>query len=232
MNLLKKLSTGAVVAVRRLCAAIAASLLLLSGFNEAVIAQADADPFDAEKFMAAIEVQGAELKARSPAAQLYRDCVHCHGEQGRPASSFYPSLAGQPAGYLVQQLNAYSEGSRQNAIMSSLAKILSAEEINALADYLAAQVPQAADLQLQASNAAVKGRSRAAELGCAVCHGGRYQGQDNYARLAGQGYEYLAIQLTAFRDGGRVDPAGVMPGLAANLSDEDIDNLSRYLSAL
>ena len=72
MNLLKKLSTGAVVAVRRLCAAIAASLLLLSGFNEAVIAQADADPFDAEKFMAAIEVQGAELKARSPAAQLYR----------------------------------------------------------------------------------------------------------------------------------------------------------------
>jgi len=214
MNLLKKLSTGAVVAVRRLCAAIAASLLLLSGFNEAVIAQADADPFDAEKFMAAIEVQGAELKARSPAAQLYRDCVHCHGEQGRPASSFYPSLAGQPAGYLVQQLNAYSEGSRQNAIMSSLAKILSAEEINALADYLAAQVPQAADLH------------------CAVCHGGRYQGQDNYARLAGQGYEYLAIQLTAFRDGGRVDPAGVMPGLAANLSDEDIDNLSRYLSAL
>jgi cytochrome c553 len=36
----------------------------------------------------------------------------------------------------------------------------------------------------------------------------------------------------AFRDGDRVDPAGVMPGLAAGFSDADIDILSRYFSAL
>lgn len=232
MNLLKKLSTGAVVAVRRLSARIAASLILLSGCNAVVIAQAEADPFDAEKFMAAIEVQGAELKARSKAAQLYRDCVYCHGEEGRPASSYYPRLAGQPAGYLVQQLTAYRDGSRKSEIMSSLARILSAEEINALAGYLTAQTPIAADPKQLASSTAVKGKARAEALGCAACHGQAYQGQDNYARLAGQGQEYLAIQLKAFRDGGRTDPAGVMPGLAAALSDDDIQTLSHYFSAL
>lgn len=230
MNLLQKKSTGAVVGVRRLCARVAASLLLLSACNTTVIAQAD--PFDAEKFMAAIEVQGAELKARSKAAQLYQDCVYCHGEQGRPASSFYPRLAGQPAGYLVQQLNAYSDGSRQSEIMSSLARILSAEEINALAGYLAAKAPAAADPKQLATSTALKGKARAEALACAACHGQAYQGQDNYARLAGQGQEYLAIQLKAFRDGGRTDPAGVMPGLAAALSDDDINTLSHYFSAL
>lgn len=232
MNLPEKKLTAAVVTVQRYCARIVASLLLLGGCSTAVMAQSDADPFDAEKFMAAIEVQGAELKARSKAAQLYRDCVYCHGEQGRPASSFYPLLAGQPAGYLVQQLTAYRDGSRNNEIMSSLARILSVEEINALADYLAGQAPPAADPKQLASSTAIKGKSRAAELGCAACHGQAYQGQDNYARLAGQGQEYLAIQLKAFRDGGRTDPAGVMPGLAAALSDDDINALSHYFSAL
>jgi cytochrome c553 len=109
---------------------------------------------------------------------------------------------------------------------------LTAGEIATLADYLAEQAPRAADPKLLATAAAATGKARAEALGCAACHGQAYQGQDNYARLAGQGYEYLTIQLTAFRDGDRIDPAGVMSGLAAGLSDEDIDSLSRYFSAL
>ena len=217
---------------RRLCGRIAVPLLLLWGTTAGPAAATDAGQYNVEKFVAAIEVQGEQLRARSPAAQLYQDCVYCHGEQGRAESSYYPRLAGQPVGYLLQQLNAFGDGARQNPIMSSLVKILTTEEIEILARYLAEQAPRVADPKLQATAAAATGKARAQVQGCAACHGQAYQGQDNYARLAGQGYEYLTIQLTAFRDGDRVDPAGVMSGLAAGLSDADIDSLSRYFSAL
>ena len=216
----------------RLCGRIAMGLLLLWGVTVGRTAVADAGEFDAEKFTVAIDAQGGELAARSPAAQLYQDCVYCHGGQGRAESSYYPRLAGQPVGYLLQQLRAFRDGTRQNAIMSSLVKILATEEIDTLASYLAEQAPRAADPKLLATAAAATGKIRAEALGCAACHGQAYQGQNNYARLAGQGYEYLTIQLTAFRDGSRVDPAGIMSGLAAGLSNADIDNLSRYFSAL
>ncbi len=232
MNPSSAISLGPTAIVRGLCSRIAASLLLLLSATTGLAAATDTGQFDAEKFMLAIEAQGEELMQRSPAAQLYQDCVYCHGEQGRAESSYYPRLAGQPVGYLLQQLNAFRDGVRQNAIMSSLVKILTTEEIDELAGYLAEQAPPAADPKLLATATAVTGKARAEALGCAACHGQAYQGQDNYARLAGQGFEYLTIQLTAFRDGGRVDPAGVMPGLAAGLSDEDIDSLSRYFSAL
>ena len=222
--------SSAIVRGNRGC--IALLLLLLWGVTIVPAAANDAGQYNAERFVAAIEVQGEELRARSPAAQLYQNCVYCHGEQGRAESSYYPRLAGQPVGYLLQQLNAYGDGARQNPIMSSLVKILTTEEIKLLAGYLAEQAPRAADPKLQATAAAATGKARAQALGCAACHGQAYQGQDNYARLAGQGYEYLTIQLTAFRDGDRVDPAGVMSGLAAGLSDADIDSLSRYFSAL
>lgn len=218
--------------VRRLSSHIAVPLLLLWVGTAGPAAATDAGQFDAEKFLVAVEAQGEELATRSPAEQLYQDCVYCHGERGRADSSFYPRLAGQPAGYLVQQLNAFRDGARQNAIMSSLAGILSDQEIDVLAGYLAQQAPRGANPGLQATAAADEGKARAETLGCAACHGQVYQGEANYPRLAGQGYEYLTIQLTAFRDGKRVDPAGVMSGLAAGLSDGDIDSLSRYFSAL
>lgn len=232
MNRPRLIPSRTTAIVSRLRRGIAVPLLLLWGVTTTPAVMSDTGRFDAEKFMVAIEAQGEVLAARSAASQLYQDCVYCHGEQGRAESSYYPRLAGQPVGYLLQQLNAFRDGVRQNAIMSSLVKILTTEEIDKLAGYLAEQAPPAADPKLLATATAGTGKARAEALGCAACHGPAYQGQDNYARLAGQGYEYLTIQLTAFRDGDRVDPDGVMSALAAGLSTEDIDNLSRYFSAL
>ena len=207
-----------------LTAFLTLALLVVSG---GVAAQADA-----EKFLAAIEVQGEQQQAMSAAARLYQSCVYCHGEQGRASSSFYPRLAGQPAAYLAQQLKAYGNNVRENVIMSSLAKILSDSEVAQLSDYLAAQEPRPADTAMQSSSASTKGSSRAAALGCAACHGKNYEGQANYARLAGQGYDYLSKQLDDYRAGRRTDPGGIMSGLATALSDEDIENMSRYFSGL
>jgi len=202
-------------------------VLLVGSFSS--VLRAD----DAEKFMASIEKQGAALTAMPPAEQLYQSCIYCHGKNGNAGSSFYPRLAGQPVGYLQQQLQAYRDGTRHNTIMSSIARILSPEEISLLAGYLSAQTPAGNETTGQAvSQAMVMGKAKTTELACSSCHGPNYQGQGDYPRLAGQGYDYLSAQLTSLRDGRRRDAQGVMAVLAKDLSDSDIENISRYLSEL
>jgi cytochrome c553 len=64
---------------------------------------------------------------------------------------------------------------------------------------------------------------------CAACHGadGNSPSPANPS-LAGQGAEYLSLQLTHFKDGVRSNP--VMAGMAANLSPEDMRALGLYFS--
>jgi cytochrome c553 len=67
-------------------------------------------------------------------------CMACHGPTGRgntPAK--FPALRGQQSGYVVKQLNDYASGTRAtgpNAIMQTIAKRLSPEDIRNLASYL------------------------------------------------------------------------------------------------
>jgi len=73
------------------------------------------------------------------------------------------------------------------------------------------------------------GRSRAAT--CSACHGFLGISANNeWPNLAGQKTGYLVKQIQAFRDGTRVDP--VMSGMAAGLTDEDIDNIAAYYNSL
>lgn len=77
--------------------------------------------------------------------QLYeqRFCIGCHGPEGRaPIELAYPVLAGQNQAYLVQQFRDIQSGARNNAItptMRNLVQNVSAEEITAIASYLAEQ---------------------------------------------------------------------------------------------
>jgi cytochrome c553 len=65
---------------------------------------------------------------------------------------------------------------------------------------------------------------------CAACHGA--DGNSTVAiwpKLAGQSENYLRHQITAFRDGDRVDPS--MQPMVANLSDQDVADLAAYFSS-
>ena len=67
-------------------------------------------------------------------------CVACHGPEGnKPITPETPRLAGQEYGYLVQSLNEYRKGTRDNPIMGALAKPLTEKEIRDLAGYFARQ---------------------------------------------------------------------------------------------
>jgi cytochrome c553 len=67
-------------------------------------------------------------------------CAACHGPEGnKPITPETPRLAGQEYGYLVQSLNAYRKGTRDNAVMSAMAKPLTKKEIRDLAGYYSTQ---------------------------------------------------------------------------------------------
>ncbi len=67
-------------------------------------------------------------------------CMACHGPTGRgnePAK--FPALRGQQSVYVVKQLNDYASGARAtgpNAVMPTIAKRLSADDIRNVSSYL------------------------------------------------------------------------------------------------
>lgn len=90
---------------------------------------------------------GERLALRGAWGRQVPECVSCHGPGGVGVGVAFPPLAGQPAGYLVAQLNAWRDGSRHNDpndLMGHVAKSLSAEEVTAVADYFASLKPQEA----------------------------------------------------------------------------------------
>lgn len=78
-----------------------------------------------------------------------------------------------------------------------------------------------------AAGDASAGKTKAAA--CAACHGTNGIGiADAYPNLAGQQADYIVKQLTAFKDGSRVDP--VMAPMAAGLSTADMADLAAYFN--
>lgn len=69
-------------------------------------------------------------------------CVNCHGERGRgkaPNVAVFPVIGGQHRDYIIKELKDFREGTRSNdpaGMMSDIAKRLTDEEIQALANYL------------------------------------------------------------------------------------------------
>lgn len=92
-------------------------------------------------------------------------------------------------------------------------------------------------LPAQAGGSIERGKKIAAEKNCASCHGADFNTVvlPESAKLAGQHADYLAVALRAYQRpdtklGGRKN--AMMQGFAAQLSEQDILDLSAYLSSL
>lgn len=179
-------------------------------------------------------------------------CAACHGLDGNAADPQYPKLAGQHENYIARQLALFKSGERQNAIMLGFASTLSAQDMRDIGAYFASQkvVPGIADDSLVASgpNQGRKfyqvgerlfraGKPAQGVPACQACHGPTGAGIPGpYPAIGGQHSAYTALQLTAFR-GGNVwgkdkNANAVMAGVAANLSDEEIQGLATYIEGL
>lgn len=65
-------------------------------------------------------------------------CQTCHGLDGLSKLPEAPNLAGQPEPYLIKALGEFRQGTRQNELMSVVAKGLSDADAADLAAYYAA----------------------------------------------------------------------------------------------
>lgn len=75
----------------------------------------------------AFSAHAADLEAgRTKAGTV---CAVCHGPTGLSMQPNVPHLAGQPAIYLTEQLQAYRSGKRTHEVMSVIARPLSDTEI-------------------------------------------------------------------------------------------------------
>ncbi len=80
---------------------------------------------------------------------------------------------------------------------------------------------------MSAGNAA-EGKNKSAV--CHACHGPTGQSvQPIYPNLGGQYQDYLAKTLREYRNGTRQN--AIMAGFAANLSDDDIDDISAWYAS-
>jgi cytochrome c553 len=63
-------------------------------------------------------------------------CAACHGPEGnKPVTPETPRLAGQQYEYLVQALIEYRKATRDNAVMTAMAKLLTEKQVRELAWY-------------------------------------------------------------------------------------------------
>lgn len=168
-------------------------------------------------------------------------CSACHGPDGNSVNPVWPSLAGQHATYIVDQLKAFRDGTRKDPLMTAQAMSLSDDDIRDLAVYYASQRMAARAV----ANASTVDKGRAlfsggdAEAGaaaCIACHGpvGRGNPAALYPLLRGQHAAYTAKQLRDYKSGARVTDGTtrMMRSIAASLSEEDINAVASYIQGL
>jgi cytochrome c553 len=146
----------------------------------------------------------ADPKRGEKAAQL---CLLCHrAESAVPA----PLLEGQPARYIVRQIEAYRSGKRTEPSMRANVANLKPREIADIGDYFASATPKPHGAKID-EEIARAGARRVIELGCEHCHGPGLVGRGDMPRLAGQVPSYLERQVDRFASGDARHPATAWP---------------------
>ncbi len=169
-------------------------------------------------------------------------CTACHGLDGNSSNPVWPNLAAQNPAYIVTQLKAFKAGTRQNPSMAPMVASLAEGDMTEIADFFAAQTLNVKPLAADQVDAAAAGqklyRGGDAERGipaCMACHGpdGGGNPASGYPALRGQQFDYTIAQLQNYHDGKRqTDPQQMMRTIAKRLTDADMKNLARYVSAL
>ena len=168
------------------------------------------------------------MQAQPPAATLAA-CGACHGADGNAPVAAFPSLAGQPALFIENQLVLIREGLRDVPVMKPLMEGLSDEQIVALAKHYAA-LPAAPKPGVPQPDKARLGEQVARRMLCGTCHLPSFRGQAQVPRLAGQNEEYLLLAMKQFRDSPGPGRDTIMAASLYGASDADLAHLAHFLA--
>ncbi len=167
-------------------------------------------------------------------------CAGCHGADGNSAMANFPKLAGQGEKYLLKQLTDIKTGKRVVVEMTGLLDAMSEQDMANLAAYYAAQTGtggQAKKELVELGEVLYRVGNPATQVAaCTACHGPAGKGVElaGFPALAGQHADYIAGQLKKFRSGERANDGDsrMMRGVAARLSDKEIEAVASYISGL
>ena len=182
------------------------------------------------------KLQGLKLKEDAArGAEAFEICQGCHKVGGTGSTSgAYPRLAGQHATVLIEQLTDIRSGVRKNPKMHPFAEgqVLTIQEIADIAAYLQA-LPIPPNLGRGPGTALARGKELYAR-DCATCHGDKGEGKAErfFPLVAGQHYKYLLREARLIRDGKRGNANPDMVKVIRSYSDDDLDAVADYISAL
>ena len=186
--------------------------------------------------------EGAKAKADPAKGKAIAEtvCIACHGADGNSAAPNFPKLAGQGERYLLKQLHDIKGGKRTVLEMTGILDNLSDQDMADIAAYFAGQKMSvgAADPKLiERGEALFRGGKLAEGMpACTGCHSPNGAGlaAAGFPKLGGQHGQYVAKQLTDFREGNRTNDgdAMTMRAIAAKLSNKDIEAVSSYIQGL
>lgn len=188
--------------------------------------------------------------------QKSTSCTSCHGDDGNSMVATFPKLAQQHSSYLVKQLHAFKDGSRNDPMMSAMALALTDEDITDISAYYATQkISENAlpildsdddnekpagkkDVQAliaQGSDLYRNGDLKSEVSACIACHGPFGEGNKpaSFPALKSQHADYLIKALTDFKSGARSNnPENIMYMIAKKMTDEEIKAVSYRISMM
>jgi cytochrome c553 len=183
-------------------------------------------------FFCALAAPGlASAQDAAAGAKKAEPCFACHGPNGNSVVPQFPNLAAQTARYIYLELRDYQEGRRIDPVMQPLAQPLTRDDLLDIAAFFAAQKPRPNSFKADPERVA-RGKAKAGETLCTMCHLGNFVGQNEIPRVAGQQYDYTVKQLRDFKARVRTNDAGNMTSVARTLSDQDIEDLGHYTASL
>src|SRR5262245_19287134 len=154
--------------------------------------------------LAAVILSGFAAVAQTmPLAERIQTCSACHGEDGNSRMENIPSIAGQPAFFIVNQLILMRERVRPIEAMIPFVKDLTDADAILLADHYAKLPAKPSDEKIDPA-LAKRGEETAAARRCGSCHLPTLAGQEQIPRVAKQRVDYLLKSLKEFRDGTRL----------------------------
>src|SRR5262245_4833937 len=172
----------------------------------------------------------AAFAQSAPLAERIQTCGACHGEDGNSRMENIPSIAGQPAFFIVNQLILMRERVRPVEAMEPFVKDLKDDEATALAAHFAKLPPRASDEKIDPA-LVKRGEAIASERRCGSCHLPMLAGQEQIPRVGKQRIDYLIKSLKEFRDGTKPGADLNMSVPVAGLTEADLAALAHYAAS-
>jgi cytochrome c553 len=202
--------------------------------------------------LASTTVPAAEtaLKGDATAGQAKSaTCVACHGLTGNSVNPEWPSIAGQNAQYIRDQVTRVRDQQRPVPLMYPMVQNLTDQDIADLAAFYSKQTPAGleADPSYWAAGQKLYRNGDAARgiPACTACHGPVARGVPaaGYPALQAQHSVYTVKQLADYASGARYNKddqgrplagpnAGMMATIASRLTAEDRRDLASYLQGI